>query len=779
MLLRSVLSVLLLAAVPVQGPRVSARLSTTTAAVGETVTLDVIIEDATGDVDIPQPRIPQGLELVGTQDYTEMQYSFPGGRHLTRRREFLIYAASPGRFRIPPVVVTVGPKAYRSNALELVVTGTPQSRALESTDDAWLHAAMHPDTVYVGQQSTLTVEAGFSEDVRTRLTRPPVFDTPSPTGFWVQDIPGGVTSRLRAVNGRVTEIQSLQRAYFPLTAGKYALAPARAIVDVREGFLFAPESRELRSQSPRLVVLPLPERGRPYDFKGAVGSFSIRAFVSPDTVAAGEAAQVTVEVSGTGNIKAVPPPNLPTLTGVEQFTPTEEARVEFDGAVVRGTKQFQWVTIPQRSGRIEIPPITYVYFDPSARAYKTVHTGPLTLVATASAQNPDSVAVGTVLRGLRSEPAHASLTWIRRPWFVWLQLLPVLAILALLAGRHMRRRRSREAAFIEELDRIAQGRAPFRQFLRDLEAVVRNVAVLRTGNTRLRTAEVRVLDADLQAHGVADAVRARVVALIERIETQRFAPSAKESVERDALLHEARAVVALLTERARGTRSHASVALCALALLQAPAAANFQHGVEQYRSGHFAQAATTFQEVVAADAHNVAAWTNLGNAYYRAGDRGHAVWAWARAAREAPRDGAIVANLQAAGAMEVLRTRPPLSVRPVEWYFLAALCWWVCAALLMVDVVRRRRPLLAWAVALGLCAAVALTVGSVADHKRYAVALDDQTPLYGDPTIHSPIVRKVQSGAGLDVLEVRAEWLRVRTLTQAEGWVETDAAGML
>ena len=71
------------------------------------------------------------------------------------------------------------------------------------------------------------------------------------------------------------------------------------------------------------------------------------------------------------------------------------------------------------------------------------------------------------------------------------------------------------------------------------------------------------------------------------------------------------------------------------------------------------------------------------------------------------------------------------------------------------------------------------TTGSIADHRRYAVAIETATKLYGDPTVHSPVVRTVQSGAGLDVLENRGEWLRVRTLTQAEGWVESDAIGLL
>src|SRR3569833_176789 len=95
MLLKAIATALLLVAPAQNGPRVSARLSSNTAGVGETITLDVVVEDASNDVDIGAPRLPAGLDLVGTQDYTEMQYSFPGTRHLTRRREFAIQVSAP------------------------------------------------------------------------------------------------------------------------------------------------------------------------------------------------------------------------------------------------------------------------------------------------------------------------------------------------------------------------------------------------------------------------------------------------------------------------------------------------------------------------------------------------------------------------------------------------------------------------------------------------------------------------------------------------------------
>jgi hypothetical protein len=741
------------------GPRVSARLSTTNVAVGDVVVLEISVQQASGSVQIGSAQLPAGLVLMGTQDFTQTQITLPGGRTQTRRRDYTLQAAAPGRYRIGPVQITIDNRAYRTNVVELVVTGTARPRSVESGDDVWLKATMQPETVYVGQQSTLTVEAGFSEDVRVRLTRPPVFDTPSPTGFWVQDVPGGVRAQQRIVNGRWAEIQSMQKAYFPLTAGRYAFAPARAIIDVREGFLFAPETREVRSASPKLTVLPLPEQGKPSDFKGAVGQYQVRAMLGQDTVAVGEAAQLTIELSGIGNMKAAPPPVLPAIPGVEQFAPTEEATVEFDGATVRGTKRFQWVIIPGSAGTISIPSASYSFFDPVARSYQTTRTAPLTLhvvASTASGAGDDDA--GTTLHALRTRPEHASLQWIRTRWFLFAQALPLLAVLLTLLVRRVRSTRSETTSLLADLKRVKESNAPYPQFLRDLEAVLR---------------------AALQRGGGTESVRARVHALIQRIEAERFAPSSTESVERDALVREAELLLRAMQRGASDGKAHASVLVFALALLQSPAPGAFQQGADLYRAGRFTESARAFERVVAADSLDIGAWVNLGNAHYRAGERGRAIWAWARAAREQPRDRDIVRNLQAAGAIEVLRTRPPLSVRPVEWYLLAAICWWLAGVLAVIAVLRRRNVLLSWALAPVALVVIALIVGVLANGRSYVVAWNEQTQLYGDPTVHSPVIRRVQAGAGLDILEDRGDWLRVRTFSGAEGWVESDTVGRI
>lgn len=740
-------------------PQVTARVSATSVAVGEAVVLEIAVSNATGDVQIGAPQIPPGLELGGTQDFTEMQFSVPGGRRVTKRREYALVARSPGRFRIAPVVVSIGKNRYRTNAVEIAVTGVAPSRTMESSNELWLRATMSPETVYVGQQSTLNVEAGLSEDLRVRLTRPPIFDTPSPTGFWVQDVPGGVTSRVRAVDGVVSEIQTLQRAYFPLSAGKFALAPARAIIDVREGFLFAPETREIRSASPRLVVRPVPEAGRPAEFRGAVGTYTISALVEPQTVAAGEAAQIRVVISGRGNLKAAPQPVLPVIAGVEQFAPTEEASVTFEGAIAGGTKTVEWVIIPERAGVLNIPAISYVFFDPAARSFRTVTAQPLELIVTEGPPATDDDAAPAALRAIQTRPRPASLEWVRSRTFIMLQLVPLLAIIGLLLFRLRVARRPAGSHLFVELSRLRDPELPYSVFLRDLENLVR---------------------AALAEPIVSELSSERASALIRRIETQRFAPSASEPAERDLLLGEAQRLLTDMAREGRASGSQARAVLLFFVLVQAqPQTATFEQGLDLYRAGRFNEAARTFEQSVSADSTDIAAWTNLGNSYFRAGERGRAIWAWARASTEAPRDRTLVQNLRSAGAVEVLRTRPPLSVRAVEWYFLAALAWWAACAIAIAAVAKRRSGLLAWALPAIVVAVAALIVGIAADHRRYAVALTEETSLYGDPTVRSPIVRRVQAGTGLDVLETRGDWLRVRTVAQVEGWVEADDVGRL
>ena len=740
------LAALLLAAPQQDQTRVRAELSSTAVRAGETVVLAITVEtNSSADVHIKLPALPNLLVVVGSQESSQLHYSIPGGRRRVITRELVLRPAAPGTFNFPGIDIDIGGNNYRTQPLTLTVSADAAPSPSMRADEAWLSATMAPETVYVGQQATLTIEAGFSEEVRLRLARPPIFETPAPTGFWVQELPGGVRSQLRAVNGRMAEVSTKKIAHFPLTAGRYSLRAPRAILDLRQGFLYAPETREIRSPSPRITVLPLPERGKPASFRGAVGRYTMQSSVEPLSVGAGEPVQIRLEISGAGNVKALAAPTLPQLVGAEVFAPTEETVTRFEGETVAGTKAFTYVIIPDHEGVLRVPAIEFSYFDPHARTYRTVRTDPIDIRVGPARTTPDAPVPEGSLLPLRQNSNEQSLRWVRTPWFFWLQLVPLLAFAGWLWWRRREPRHNRLAEYRARVR--AATSLPDAEVYRELDHIVR--AALQ------------------EAPAASTVAQRRAARLLERIERARFAPEPPPHSTRTAIEREADIVIMRLFGK-RTTR--AELFGVALLAVQQP----FAEGVRLYESGEYNAAVAAFEQQTQAQPRDVNAWYNLGNAYYRTGERGLAIWAWASALQLAPRSSDVVHNLRAAGNMEAVRVRPPLAVRAEEWWLLAALCWWGGFALAWHMLRRGRRPSPWLAAPLVVSIAMALVGWHAGRTIRYAIAVEEPTALHSEPTIRSPVVRNLRTGAVLTVDEERADWLRVQTIDERSAWVARD-----
>ncbi|MGH7554467.1 MAG: BatD family protein, partial [Longimicrobiales bacterium] len=274
--------------------KVEANLSATRIGVGESTILQISIETRGDGADLMDlPQLPPGLEITGSQRFSQLQVAIPSGNSRLIREDLIIRAHVPGEYTIPSFTVRAGGKIYRTKPLVLYVEQGGRARTRSgppARDEVLLRAWLEPDTVYVGEQVLLNAEALFPRDLRQRQSRPATYEAPTPTDFWIQDLPDAVASGIRSMNGDVYETQTFRRAYFPLAAGSFVMPPARILYEIRRGFLYAPEGRELVSDSLRVVVRPIPEEGQPSSFTGAVGRFTIAARLEPELVGVGEAA---------------------------------------------------------------------------------------------------------------------------------------------------------------------------------------------------------------------------------------------------------------------------------------------------------------------------------------------------------------------------------------------------------------------------------------------------------------------------------------------------------
>lgn len=130
-----------------------------------------------------------------------------------------------------------------------------------------------------------------------------------------------------------------------------------------------------------LTILPPPEEGRPLDFSGAIGSFTLSARASRTELAVGESLTLELEVAGSGDLSDALAPRLEGLDGLRVLGELVER------APARLVARYDLSA--EAPGTLTIPAQSYATFDTTPPAgYRTLRSNPLTLVSSSVASDP-------------------------------------------------------------------------------------------------------------------------------------------------------------------------------------------------------------------------------------------------------------------------------------------------------------------------------------------------------------------------------------------------------
>ncbi|MDD5173531.1 MAG: BatD family protein [Candidatus Omnitrophica bacterium] len=121
---------------------------------------------------------------------------------------------------------------------------------------------------------------------------------------------------------------------------------------------------ELKSDEVNLVLLALPQEGRPEDFSGAVGDYQFIYSAGPKKVKVGDPVTLKMEINGTGNFNTVIIPKLDNTEGFRVYEPQIKTEP--------GRKTFRQVLIPESDKVYQTPKAVFTYFDPDKGIYKTI-----------------------------------------------------------------------------------------------------------------------------------------------------------------------------------------------------------------------------------------------------------------------------------------------------------------------------------------------------------------------------------------------------------------------
>jgi tetratricopeptide (TPR) repeat protein len=226
--------------------------------------------------------------------------------------------------------------------------------------------------------------------------------------------------------------------------------------------------------------------------------------------------------------------------------------------------------------------------------------------------------------------------------------------------------------------------------------------------------------------------------------------------------------------------------------------AQFDQANRLYEQGKFADAATGYQQLIAAGHTSATVYYNLGNAWFKAGQLGRSVAAYRRAQELSPRDPNIRFNLdfarrQVAGGNALapnLWQRLPGRLTLNEWAVLAAIPFWICFALLILREWKPawRRPLRSYTIVAASLATLVIAMLAIAVYQsgaiREAVVVTQEAVVRYGPLEDSRVQFQLRNGAEVEIVGRKENgpagaWLQVRDGSNRIGWLKRDQVVIL
>ena len=685
-------------------------------AVDEQFNLSFVIEGENAPSDFSWSEGDDFQLVWGPQKGTSTSITIVNGKRTRSSQHTYTYILIPrraGTFTLPTATATVKGEQIQSVRTSIEVVsggsssgssssggqssgGSAQSGGGSSSssssgeiarDDLFLRLSLSCTNVVVGEPITATLKlyqrvniAGF-EDAKF-----PTFN-----GFWSQEVlaPSTIDFKRESYNNSIYNTAVLRSwVLIPQQAGDISIDPAELVclVNVRApssgsgsifDSFFQDDYRTIRkrvtSESYKVHVSKLPA-GAPASFGGGVGSFTVKAELSKDSLRTHDAGSLIVTISGKGNVSLLEAPKISFPPDFEVYDAKVTDNTDKSTGRTTGSKTFEYPFIPRSHGTFTLGPVEYSYYDIDAGRYVTLRSDPVTLQVARGAETDASqggqMIQGTVRRDVKSLGSDIRFIATKKPalseqgsFFVfsgafWGALAALLAA-AVAAFLLLRRRAARRADVVGTRGRaatkmaqkrlsVAEGYLKNNLYTAFYEELHRALLGFVSDKLNIDPADMTKenIAASLSSGGVPDALVSEFTGLLDACEFARYAPDAGHDA-MNAHYETAVNVISMIDSSMKKKNASAARTAGVTALLMllvpfwasaahAPADSLWDAATAAYSEGNWEGALTAWQEIEGSGLESPELYYNMGNAFFKASDYAHAILYYERALKLDP-----------------------------------------------------------------------------------------------------------------------------------------------
>lgn len=344
------------------------------------------------DGDNFKPPTFKGFRVVAGPNQSVSNMWINGKRTYSKTFSYFLSPTARGKFTIGQATIEIDNEIYKTVPIDVEVGAAVEEPKegdainLASQGDLHLVAEISKANPYLNEAITVVYKLYFAPE--TSISGFKIIDNPNFADFWSQNIDNNQIQVLEGTYKGKPYLYTILRntLLYPQKTGEIEIEPLSLDLQLqvrtnRRDFFGRPlmtrTNRTLASSKRTINVKPLPTDGQPANFSGAVGQFNLNVESNKTQLDARESLELSVSVSGNGNLKLFKLPAITSPNTFEVYEPEFRDQVTTTQSGMRGSISENYTIVPQFQGDYTIDPVIFTYFDPQSETYKTITSGEL------------------------------------------------------------------------------------------------------------------------------------------------------------------------------------------------------------------------------------------------------------------------------------------------------------------------------------------------------------------------------------------------------------------